>query len=371
MSAQGGDARNVFGEGFAAANYRITPMLRAQFPDRFTYPILRVSDALTVHFTDPGRREVVVETAGMKSLVDVERTTVNGVPATQTTSPTRIVTPQVSQDAPSEVPVHRDAREGAFFGSTIVNLPNGKPVAKGGVDFFIGHRFSENISSAGLAGLFGFDSAAAVEFGAQFGVTDRLSFSAFRTNVRKTIVLGSGLQLTRQDASMPLTLQFRAGVEAPNNFGIYDTDDNPEERQYSPHIHLVMTRSFNDRFSFSLIPMFTFNTRDELFTDPELALGAEHNNTISLGIGMGYRFLPSTSIVGEYIPRLWGFKSRFRDFPGISKDQERISVGLQKSTFRHTFELVVSRQLAMTPAQYAVSGVDTFRVGFNIYRKLR
>ena len=45
--------------------------------------------------------------------------------------------------------------------------------------------------------------------------------------------------------------------------------------------------------------------------------------------------------------------------------------GLQKSTFRHTFELLISRQQPMTPAQYSFQGVDTFRVGFNIYRKLR
>jgi hypothetical protein len=31
----------------------------------------------------------------------------------------------------------------------------------------------------------------------------------------------------------------------------------------------------------------------------------------------------------------------------------------------------VSRQEPMTTAQYAVQGTDTFRVGFNIYRRIR
>jgi hypothetical protein len=86
---------------------------------------------------------------------------------------------------------------------------------------------------------------------------------------------------------------------------------------------------------------------------------------------LGYRFLPSASIVGEFIPRLWGFKGDFGNVPGLSKDLERLSIGLQKSTFRHTFELLISRQPPMTPARISFQGVDRWRVGFNIYRKLR
>src|SRR5215831_19767337 len=94
MSPQGGDARNAFGQAFESAGEQITPMLRAQFPDRFVYPILRVSDALTIHFTDPNKKLIVAEAAGMKSLIDAEKTSVNGVSATVTTSPTRLVTPE-------------------------------------------------------------------------------------------------------------------------------------------------------------------------------------------------------------------------------------------------------------------------------------
>jgi hypothetical protein len=153
---------------------------------------------------------------------------------------------------------------------------------------------------------------------------------------------------------------------------LYDKDDNPVERFYSPWIHVVATRTFKDRFSISAVPMFTFNTRDEAriaIADPQSFIGANHNDTISLGLGFGYRFRPTVSIVGEYIPRLWGFKSNSNDI--YLKDHERLSVGLQKSTFRHTFELVVSRQEPMTPAQYAFRGTDAFQIGFNIYRRLR
>jgi hypothetical protein len=91
-------------------------MLRAQFPDRFVYPVSRVSDSLTVHFSDPDKKQVVIETAGNKNLVDVAQTAVNGAPATNTTSPTRVIT-QTTQagERESRVPVDEFAREGAYF----------------------------------------------------------------------------------------------------------------------------------------------------------------------------------------------------------------------------------------------------------------
>ena len=97
---------------------------------------------------------------------------------------------------------------------------------------------------------------------------------------------------------------------------------------------------------------------------PEVRFGEDHNITISLGIGAGIQLFPSTSLVGEYIPRLWGFEGELYDRPGVS-------IGLQKSTFRHTFELVVGRQEVMSTSRYAVQGNDTFKIGFNIYRRVR
>src|SRR5437870_5488830 len=193
MSPQGGDARNAFGQAFESGGEQITPMLRAQFPDRFVYPISPVSDALTIHFSDPDKKQVVVEAAGMKNLVDVDKRTVNGTPATNTTSPVRVAIPTSPGTAPrSEVPTDPYAREGAFFGSNVVNLPDGKPHQAGGVDFFIGHRFGQDVSSAGLGRLFGFDSGAAIAYGVRTGITDRLSIHVYRTSLAldQTISIG-------------------------------------------------------------------------------------------------------------------------------------------------------------------------------------
>ncbi len=365
MSPQGGDARNPFGQAFEQGGEVITPMLRAQFPDRFIYPVSKVSNTLTVHFSDPGNKQVVIETGGMKNLVDVEKRMVDGKAASTPGTPAPVSTEVTSPPGrSSEVRVDEYAREGAYFGSTIVNLPDGKPQKAGGVDFFIGHRFVQDIKNAGAGGLFGFDSSADIAYGVRAGITDRLSVGVMRTNAFKVISLNSSFQISRQSSTMPVTLQVRGGVDGKRNFGWYDKATTPLPRQYSPFIQVIATRTFKDRVSFSAIPIFAFNTRDETRAFRPRVFGADHNNTVSMGIGTGIRLLPSVSLVGEYIPRLWGYRGEDEDYPGVS-------FGLQKSTFRHTFELVVSRQQLLMPVQTAYQGWDKFGIGFNIYRKIR
>jgi hypothetical protein len=292
-------------------------------------------------------------------LVDLEGKAVDGVAAggAATATPGAVPTGAVPTSTTKKPLLVDDfAHEGAFFGMNIINLPNGKPIKAGGVDVVFQHRFLEDIQAAGASGLYGFDSAAVILFGAQVGITSRLSGGVFRTNLDKTIEINSSLNIARQNSTgSPLTFMVRGGVEGRNNFG----------ESYSPYIQPVFTRQMASRLSVTLAPTFAFNTRDENSrVPPESRYGEEHNHTISLGVGAGIRVLDTTSIVGEYIPRLWGFQGERKDRPGVS-------MGLQKSTNRHTFELVVSRQVPMTTAQYAVQGTDVFSIGFNIYRKVR
>src|SRR5581483_5970855 len=219
----------------------------------------------------------------------------------------------VSTAKTSEIPVDPYAREGAYFGSNIVNLPTGKPLKAGEVDFTIGHRFLQDISAAGPGGLWGFDSGANIMFGGRVGLTNRLSVGALRSNFfrsgqdRTPIELNSAFQISRQSESVPVTLQVRAGVEGSQNF----TD------LYRPFVQAVATRSFSDRVSFTVAPTFAFNTRnDQTFLTP--VFGFDHKNTQSLGLGTGIRILPTVSVVGEFIPRLNGFRGEVKDYGGAS-----------------------------------------------------
>jgi hypothetical protein len=363
MSAAGGDDRNPFGQAFERGGMMITTMLRAQFPDRFVYPTSKVNDNLTIHFSDPANKEMVVEVNGMRTLVDVEKKTAGGQ-AAPTQAAVALSAP--ARQGASEVRTDPFAREGAFFGANVVNLPNGKPLRRGEWDFFIGHRFNQDIDAAGLGGLLGFDSSAYIAYGVKVGLTDRLGVGLMRSNLDKTISLTSTFQVSRQSAEVPLTVQFRAGVDGIQNFGMCDKDKNFFcHKLYSEFVQATFVRTIHDRVSLLASPIFAFNTRNENTFFPSSQLyGFDHNDTISFGVGTGIRLLPSVSLVGEFIPRLHGFRGEAKDYPGVS-------IGLQKSTFRHTFELVVSRQQGLTPVKTSFQGNDTFNIGFNIYRRLR
>ncbi len=386
MSPSGGDERNPFGQTFEKGGEVFTPMLRAQFPDRFTYPMLKVNDDLTVHFSDPDNKVVVLETGGKRFAVDVAGHSVDGKAATPggggiaaSSTPSQPNTGSARAGAAnlnspvvrSEVPVDAFAREGAFFGQNVVDLPNGKPEKKGGWDFWIGHRFPEKTFRKESPGdLFGFDSVATVAFGVRVGVTDRVSVGIIRSSYLRTIELNSTFQASRQGDGMPVTLQLRGSIEGRNNFVRRGTGffANPWPG-YGTSLQVTAVRTFADRISFEAVPTFAFNTRNEKSTRPQFE--AEHNSTISMGIGTGIRVLKTTSLVGEWVPRVWGFE-------GERTDRPELAFGVQKSTFRHTFSLVFSTMRPMTVSRYAqgtggdqTSGVDTFGIGFNIYRRLR
>jgi hypothetical protein len=360
VNPEGGGVRNVFGQAFQSSGERITPLLRAQYPDHFIFPVSKVNDTLTIYFSDPEKKQIVTEAAGMKSLVDVAATSVNGQPAGTAAAPAPAPPTAAALAASTPVsPVDAYSKEGAYFGSNIVNLPDGKPLKAGEVDFLIGHRFLQDINAAGSGGLWGFDSGAYITFGGRVGLTDRISVGAQRSNFfrsfedRTPIEFNGSFQISRQKTSVPITLQVRGGVEGSQNF----------TSLYRPFFQVVATRTFADRVSVTAAPTFAFNTRnDQSFLQPQF--GVEHKHTQALGIGVGIRFLPTVSLVGEIIPRLNGFRGEVKDYAGLS-------VGLQKSTNRHTFELVVGRQVVMTTAEYAYQGTDTFRVGFNIFRRIR
>jgi len=373
MSPTGGDERNPFGKVFEAGGEKFTPMLRAQFPERFSYPMVKVNDTFIVHFSDPDNKIVVVESGGTRVAVDIEKHTVDGKPAgagiasaQPVPAGTRMAV-QSTRERKSEIPTDPYAREGAFFGQNVVDLPNGKAEKKGGVDFWIGHRFPEKtFQRASPARLFGFDSSATVAFGVRVGLTDRLSIAATRTNYFRTVELSSAFQVSRQDDGMPVTLQVRGSVEGRNNFVRYK--DTLPWIGYAPAIQVVAVRTFADRLSLEAVPTFAFNTRNENSFFPQIE--PDHDNTINMGIGVGLRVLSSTSLVGEWVPRLWGYR-------GERVDRPEIAFGIQQGTYRHAFSLVFSTMQPMTVARYAqgagggATGADTFGIGFNIYRRLR
>src|SRR5262245_57773866 len=71
VSAQGGGQRNDFGVAFQAAGQNITPLLRANFPDRFKFETVKLPTGATFYFSDPEGKFAVFEREQQKMLVDL------------------------------------------------------------------------------------------------------------------------------------------------------------------------------------------------------------------------------------------------------------------------------------------------------------
>ena len=77
QNPNGAGARNAFGLEFEKLHL-ITPMMRAQNPDKFKYPISKLSESLTIHFADPYGQQIVIESSGKKIALDAVKQTVDG-----------------------------------------------------------------------------------------------------------------------------------------------------------------------------------------------------------------------------------------------------------------------------------------------------
>jgi len=76
LNPRGGGTRNDFGTAFAAADHIITPMLRANFPDRFKFETAKLPNGSVFYFSDPESKSVVFEKDKQKVVIDLVALTV-------------------------------------------------------------------------------------------------------------------------------------------------------------------------------------------------------------------------------------------------------------------------------------------------------
>lgn len=74
-----GGARNPFGQAIEGTGGTFSTLVRAQYPDRFAYPVFKLGETMTIHFADPNGKQVVVEANAKKYLVDADKKSVNGI----------------------------------------------------------------------------------------------------------------------------------------------------------------------------------------------------------------------------------------------------------------------------------------------------
>ena len=242
----------------------------------------------------------------------------------------------------------------ATFKST--RLVNGHTIetrTNGILEFVISHRFGR--LNTGIDELFGLDNAA-IRFGLEYGITDRLNVGLGRSSFLKVYDGFVKYKFLSQSNFFPFTL---TGLVS----AVSETADFPEDganyepkHRYSYTYQALIARKFNSDLSIQLMP--TLIHRNLVPTEEDA------NDLFSLGLGGRYKLNPRLAINAEYYLQVSEVSDTF---------QNAIALGFDIETGGHVFQLHVTNAQQMNePGFIGETDGDFFdgdiHFGFNISR---
>jgi hypothetical protein len=255
----------------------------------------------------------------------------------------------VAQDSTEWDDYEPDPAEPDF---TVVNLPTTLRLPRHKLAFRITHRFARPLSDGSfsdlLADFFGFDGGAQIGLELRFAAFSGNQIGVYRTSDR-TIALFAQQDIVQQGSS-PVGVAAVGSVEGLDNF----------QQDYSPRLGVALSRKLGTRGALYAVPAWIGNTN----LDPETG---EDDSTLVLGLGARVRLSKTIAVVGEWTPRLAGYKG----VRGGRTNSDHLTFGIEKRVGGHAFQINFSNDLGTTPAQTArgQQGVDDWFIGFNISRK--
>ena len=252
----------------------------------------------------------------------------------------------------------KEIETSAFKGLQICNMQSTKLTAKGEWYMLVSHRFGDLTN--GFDNFFGLDNAL-TKFGGIYGVTEWLSLGASRQTYNKTYELTAKYKFANQEISgFPVTI---VGYNTMDIRSDLKTDLYPDLKTndlFSYTTQLLISRKFDDSFSFELTPIYVHkNLFDELY---------DQKNIFLIGAGARYKIAKRLSVNLEYAARL--------NLPeeSVSIYHNPLTIGLDIETGGHVFQLVFSNSQPMndvavyTNAAGRWDGKRQLYFGFNMYR---
>lgn len=231
---------------------------------------------------------------------------------------------------------------------SLASLPTTLRVPRHKSAFRITHRFGRPLGAGDfgdlVGDLFGLDSGALIGLEYRFGIFRGAQVGIHRTS-NKTIQFFGQYNLRNQRAGAPFGVDVYLSAEGTNNF----------RDSYSPGIGVLLSRELDSRAAVYIEPFWVNNTN----ALPDILV--DDNDTVIVGFGARVRIRPTVYAVFETAPRVTGFD------PGVS----HVSVGIEKRSGGHNFQLNVSNGFGTTLADIARGGLnrDDWYLGFNISRK--
>ena len=260
-------------------------------------------------------------------------------------APAQAQTPPATPVAATSDPDSRvDALQPDF---TLAALPTTLRMPKHKFAFRVTHRFTRSLGRGDFGDLlndfFGFDSGAQIGLELRYGLVPGTQIGVHRTSDRTIQIFGQQSVLKQAADRHPIGLDVLATFEGANNM----------RGQQSSTIGLLASRKMGRFAALYAEPMYVINSSP--FDDDE------DNNTAMIGLGTRVRLRPSLYVVGEWTPRLSGYK------PGVDQG----SFGVEMRSGGHSFQINFSNGFGTTLGQLARGGIssDSWFIGFNISRK--
>jgi len=272
----------------------------------------------------------------------------------------------------------------------IFTLPTGRRVDRHGLIVNFTHRFPFEAAFTGTGRgdtLLGLDDFAIPSFGFRFGVTSRLSVTAYRSPsyIGRPIELGVAYNFLDENDGNPFNAAVRFSIDGQNHF---DTN-------FTENFELMVSRSLGHRAQLYAVPTFSIRQRpllpnpNSLLQDPmpaqhcdaPLATGISPTfnvrpcaNVFSLGGGASVDIRPTVALLAEAIPTL-------ANGPELGIHRPAFAFGIQKKIWRHAFTFGFTNSPGTTTSQRSGTNgtfVQTpssdipsaMFVGFNISRQI-
>ncbi len=305
---------------------------------------------LGVHFIEGSATKVILERDGKRYELDLATQQVLDVsqpspsdppPQTAAQSGSSSSTSKVAQAGDSSGNARRYYRPGDDL---VFTIPSGRPIDRHSWSINFTHRFPYAAAFTGPAEgsiLGGLDNFAIPSFGLQYGVTSRLSVSAYRSPsvIGRPIELGVKYRLLNEQHDL-LNVTGRFSVDGQDNFA----------RNFTSNFELITSRSLGHRAQIYAVPTLSLHNRPALSAPGLLTTPPAYQpcsqqfantvaislkvrpcaNTFSVGFGFAVDVRPTVALVAEGIPT-------FVNGTDLGIHRMPFSFGIQKKIFHHSF----------------------------------
>jgi Membrane bound beta barrel domain (DUF5777) len=319
-------------------------------PEALPSPTAVLASQLGVHFVEGSATKVILERDGKQYELNLATQQVVDVSLAAHTDPPRQVAAQnqassstskasAKLDSPTSTQRYYHPGDDLIF-----TLPTGKPIDKHSWTLNFTHRFPYEAAFTGTARgatLSGLDDFSISSFGVQYGITNHLSVSAYRS----PSIIGRPIEL---GAKYALLNERHDVVNVTGRFSVDGQDDF--SRNFTSNFELITSRSLGHRAQIYVVPTLSLHNRPTLANQSALTSPPSYQpcsqqfandvpvaldvrtcaNTFSVGFGFAVDVRPSVALVAEGIPT-------FVNGTDLGIHRMPFSFGIQKKIFHHSF----------------------------------